>query len=167
MGSKLEIKEGQVFGKLTVIKEVEPTYYNKRNLRNVLCKCECGNEKIILYRSVINNITKSCGCLQKDGNKKFEKHGMYNSSEFRTWVNIKQRCYNINTPYYINYGERGIKVCNRWLESFENFYEDMGPKPTPYHSIDRINNDGNYEPSNCKWATKKEQQNNTRRNKCK
>jgi hypothetical protein len=92
---------------------------------------------------------------------------MYNSSEFRTWVNIKQRCYNINTPYYINYGERGIKVCNRWLESFENFYEDMGPKPTPYHSIDRINNDGNYEPSNCKWATKKEQQNNTRRNKCK
>jgi DNA-binding CsgD family transcriptional regulator len=85
------------------------------------------------------------------------KHGMSNSPEFSCWHGMKSRCLNKNSKNYHRYGGRGITICERWLNSFENFYEDMGPKPSPNHSIDRKNNNGNYEPSNCRWATAKEQ----------
>lgn len=89
-------------------------------------------------------------------------HGDTYSKEHRCWATIKRRCYNLRCSKYKYYGGRGITVCDRWLRSYENFLEDMGRAPSPDHSIDRINNDGNYEPLNCQWATMQEQNNNRR-----
>ena len=91
------------------------------------------------------------------------RSGGKTSKTYRSWESMKGRCYNKNDPSYPRYGERGITVCDRWLHSFENFFEDMGERP-PSKTLDRINNDGNYEPGNCKWATNKEQQNNMHNN---
>lgn len=87
------------------------------------------------------------------------------TQEFRAWRQMRSRCYDSNMNGYENYGGRGISVCDRWIDSFENFLADMGRKPSPKHSLDRINNDGNYEPSNCRWASKLEQDNNRRTNR--
>lgn len=129
------------------------------------CKCDCGTTTIVSGCSF--NKTKSCGCLLAE-RRHFSTvtHGYARkgkkSPEYTTWVAIRQRCSNPSVQYYCNYGGRGIKVCERWINSFENFLADMGNRPTKNHSIERINNDGNYEPSNCKWGTPKEQSNNNR-----
>lgn len=90
--------------------------------------------------------------------------GVKYKGAYMVWIGIKSRCNNPNAPGYANYGGRGIKICDRWINSYETFIEDVGERPSPQHTLDRIDNDGDYEPSNCRWATYKEQHRNTRRN---
>lgn len=114
-------------------------------------KCECGKKKPIRSSSVITGHTKSCGCLRLDNAL---AHGKSKTPEYKAWYNMKRRCYN---PGLRHSCYDGVEVCDRWMRSFENFYKDMGDKPSDKHSLDRIDTNGNYEPSNCRWATAKEQ----------
>ena len=144
------IEAGDKYGMLTAIKF---SHKNKWNQTHWLFECTCGNEKVILVNSVKNGRTKSCGCL-------YMKHGMTRTPTCRSWEGMKQRCLNSKTTGYKNYGGRGITVCKRWMK-FENFFEDMGERPEG-KTLDRKNNNGNYNKKNCRWATPKEQRLNQR-----
>lgn len=138
---------GMKFGRLTVAGYVgQPPNDNGSRW---LCFCECGGETITRSTSLKSGKTISCGCAQLDA---AETHGDSNSSEYRTWAAMKSRCYNPAAKYFEHYGGRGIKVCDRWRNSYENFLSDMGRRPSSRHSLDRINNDGNYELANCRWT---------------
>ncbi len=133
------------------------------------CICDCGNTLTVNGTQLRSGHTKSCGCLSRDNLiKAATRHGHARrgkiTSEYNIWQKAKKRVINPKTQHYNHYGGRGIKMCKRWLDSFQNFLSDMGYRPSTEHSIDRINNDGDYEPSNCRWATKLQQSLNTRRN---
>jgi len=120
-----------------------------------------------IYSShLLRGLSTSCGCKRAELCRKLhKKHGETNSREYETWIRMKQRCENKNNKVYKSYGGRGIKICKRWSSRFENFLHDMGKRPSDNHSIDRINNNGDYKPSNCRWATRKVQLRNKRNNK--
>jgi hypothetical protein len=167
--TKIEIKPGLKINRLLVIEIVENS---KSRNKKCLCKCDCGNEKIIDTYSLQTEKTKSCGCLSRELITKMNlKHGQSSgdnakiSSEYRAWKSIKDRCYNKNNISYKYYGGRGITVSQEWLNSFETFFQDMGKKSTPKHSIERDDVNGNYCKENCRWATIEEQHNNTRRSR--
>jgi len=150
---------GIVQGKLTVIEEG-----GRDGHGNVLwlCRCECGQEAFKSNNN-LNSGVKSCStsCGITESNIARARHGMWKSKEYSAWINMKRRCFNPNTTHYANYGGRGIKVHQPWVDSFEAFLADVGRAPTTHRSsLDRIDCDGNYEPSNVRWSTPKEQSNN-------
>lgn len=132
------------------------------------CTCECGNKVISIVGELTSGRRKSCGCIKRnpDSYRKCHlTHGLTNTPEFDAWHAIKQRCHNKNNKNYYRYGGRGITVCDRWFNSFENFINDMGKRPGPNYSIDRIDNDKGYSETNCRWATAIEQNNNKSSNR--
>lgn len=130
-----------------------------------LCRCDCGKEIVTYGNTLRNGATKSCGCFSVDHcRKNFSTHKMTGTPEHKAWSSMIKRVTNPSPKDAHRYAGRGITVCDWWLE-FENFYADMGPRPSPNHSVERKNNDGNYEPGNCRWATKLEQMGNRSNNR--
>ncbi len=159
---------GKKFNNLTVLDVIHGMLFSDKITRfYYICLCDCGNKKTIRADSVRLSSTRSCGCLWLNNHRNKThggSHGIGIMAEYKVWTSMKMRCSNPKFTGYKNYGGRGISFCERW-KLFENFIADMGRRPSDQHSIDRIDNDGNYEPSNCRWATRQIQNNNTRRQK--
>jgi hypothetical protein len=152
---KTQVRPNVRFGQLLVLEAAEKSPSRHKQW---LCLCDCGTKKIVADNHLTRGDTRSCGCLQLSIKRvQLTTHSKRRLPEYRSWAAMKQRCLNPRNGSYMNYGGRGISICREWIDSFEQFFADMGPRPSPKHSIDRINNEGNYEPSNCRWATYGEQ----------
>lgn len=151
--SKLKDLTGQTFGRLTA---TSCTKIDNKVMWD--CSCSCGSRASVLSTSLVQGKTKSCGCLKKElTSARFKTHGMAGSIEYRHYANMLSRCTNPNHPDYEHYTGRGIGVCQEFVESFESFYKEIGPKPVGKWSVGRISNIGNYEIGNIRWETDKEQ----------
>lgn len=161
--SKLNDITGKRFNRLTVLKRIEPRVFpSGQTQTQYLCKCDCGNEVVVLYRNLITGNTKSCGCYAIEFRTHHDKWG---TKVYKCWDNMKSRCLNPHATGYENWGGRGIKVYEEWIHSFDKFYDYVSKLPhfgEDGLQLDRINNDGNYEPGNLRWATRSEQALNTR-----
>lgn len=163
MGKLIDLT-GQRFGRLLILSKDQE---NKNGQARWLCKCDCGNEKVIVGTYIRSGLTQSCGCLNREISSKIHStHGQTQgsttskkiiTSEYQAWLAMKKRCAATNRKDSKHYALRGISVSPRWINSFENFLEDVGLRPSPNHSIDRIDVNGNYEPGNVKWSDRTEQ----------
>lgn len=164
--NKLNLK-GHRYGRLLVISELP----ERRKIQVVWdCLCDCGKSTQVTTNCLRMGVTKSCGCLIKEiQTQRCATHGLSKSKGYSSWIGMKQRCYNVNNTHYKYYGGRGVTVCDRWLgeDGFINFINDIGEKPFRSASVDRYpNKNGNYEPTNVRWASKKQQVDNRSNNVC-
>ena len=151
---------GKKYGRWTVL------IHSNKKRQSWLCRCDCGTEREVFSGDFKSGKSRSCGCIISEVTAKRNlTHGRTFSIEYECWCGIKKRCYNEKSAGFHLYGARGIKVCERWLNSFENFFADMGLKPSPDHSIERKDMNGDYSPENCCWATDLEQGKNKRNNR--
>lgn len=158
--NRLELA-GQTYGRLTVVSEAQKRF----NQRHWLCACACGKETVVSQPNLRSGVSTSCGCLHKEIiSAQFATHRKTKTPEYQVWKGMHQRCNNPKNKSFVRYGGRGIKICDAWLHSFDTFIGDMGPRPSDQHSIDRIDNNGDYAPDNCRWVLEDVQQLNKRSN---
>ncbi len=159
---------GEKYGNWEILSFDKVTKHTKYKEYYWICKCVCGKEKSVNWKSLRSGNSKSCGCLARAGTKirasiTSTTHNMSKTLQYHSWRNMKNRCLNEKDINYLNYGARGITICKEWL-TFEGFFKDMGERPSKKHTLDRIDVNGNYCKENCKWSTWKEQANNKRNN---
>jgi len=148
---------GRTFGRLTVVAKAPSKKIGRKWFGYWECRCECGAMTIVQRAALTSHATRSCGCYQQETMAiRALKHGGVRWPEYKIWAAIVQRCTNPNNPGYVHYGGRGIKVCDEWRASFEAFIKSVGRRPEPGLQLDRIDNNGNYEPGNMRWITRDE-----------
>lgn len=151
---------GQTFGRLTVLRLADE---RKGGRIAWLCQCSCGEVRTLTSHQLRQGGTRSCGCYAREAcGERARRHGSFGTPEYSIWAGIIQRTCNPKAPAWDNYGGRGITMCPRWRESFANFLADMGKRPSPDHSVERIDNEQGYSPENCKWILRSEQNRNKR-----